>query len=111
MSDPARCPQPGKARVHLRFEHSGFSYDASPGEAILDITDKHPEADVPYSCMSATCGTCRVRVLEGAHLLSPPEADELEVLEMYGDNPNEVRLCCQAKVQLGKGTARLSVVD
>ena len=37
-------------------------------------------------------------VLEGAEALSEPEIDELEVLELFGDDPAEVRLCCQAKL-------------
>ena len=98
--------------IRLRFEPSGFEIDAQPGEAIVDITDEHPAADVPYSCRSANCGTCRCYVVEGGSALSAPEIDELEVLEMFGDVPSEVRLCCQAKVVNGQAsTIVLRVVD
>lgn len=90
--------------IRLRFEPAGFEVDAEPGEAIMDITDAHPAADVPYSCRSATCGTCRVQVLEGAESLDAPEPDELEVLEIFGDSPREVRLCCQARLVDGAST-------
>ena len=98
--------------IRLRFEPSGFELDVEPGEAIVDITDEHPAANVPYSCRSATCGTCRCYVLEGANGLSAPEIDELEVLDLFGDSPSEVRLGCQAKVS-GTGPRRivLRVVD
>lgn len=84
--------------IRVRFEPSGFEVDARPGEAIMDITDANPAAEVPYSCRAATCGTCRVEVLEGVEALSRPDTYELEVLEIFGDTPDKVRLCCQAKL-------------
>ena len=84
--------------IRVRFEPSGHEVVVEPPVAIVDITDAEPEASVPYACLSATCGTCRVWVVEGAAALSPPEPDELEVLDMFDDNPAKVRLCCQAKV-------------
>lgn len=98
--------------VRVRFEPSGFEIDVEPGEAIVDITDEHPVVDVPYSCRSANCGTCRCYVVEGGNALSLPELEELEVLEMFGDAPSEVRLCCQAKVvDGGANSIVLRVVD
>lgn len=82
--------------IRLRFEPSGFEVDATPGEAVMDITDANPEADVPYSCRSAICGTCRVEVVEGGEALSEADPIELELLEVFGDTPDRVRLCCQA---------------
>ncbi|MGB8225143.1 MAG: 2Fe-2S iron-sulfur cluster-binding protein [Polyangiales bacterium] len=84
--------------IRVRFEHSGFEVDAQPGEAIMDITDMHPAAEVPYSCRAATCGTCRVQVLEGGDALSTPDTYELEVLEIFGDTPDKVRLSCQTRL-------------
>lgn len=82
----------------IRFEPSGFEVGAEPGETIMDITDANPEADVPYSCRAATCGTCRAYVIEGGDALAPADIDETEVLEIFGDTPDRVRLCCQAEV-------------
>jgi len=84
--------------IRVRFEPSGFEVDAEPGEAIMDITDANPAADVPYSCRAATCGTCRVEVLEGGDALSTANEFELEVLDIFGDTPDKVRLCCQARL-------------
>ncbi|MBW1875258.1 MAG: (2Fe-2S)-binding protein, partial [Deltaproteobacteria bacterium] len=50
------------------------------------------------ACRAATCGTCRVQVVEGGEALSTPDEFELEVLDMFGDTPDKVRLCCQAKL-------------
>jgi ferredoxin len=84
--------------IRVRFEPSGFEVDAQPGEAIMDITDANPAAEVPYSCRAATCGTCRVEVVEGGGALSMADEFELEVLDIFGDTPDKVRLCCQAKL-------------
>ncbi|MBW2551457.1 MAG: 2Fe-2S iron-sulfur cluster binding domain-containing protein [Deltaproteobacteria bacterium] len=70
--------------IRVRFEPAGFEVDAEPGEAIMDITDANPAAEVPYSCRAATCGTCS------------------------GDTPDKVRLCCQAKL-IGGPTARVTL--
>lgn len=90
--------------IRLRFEPSGFEVDAKAGEAIMDITDANPPAEIPYSCRAATCGTCRVEVVEGGEALSVPDEFELEVLEIFGDTPDEVRLCCQAKLVESKAS-------
>lgn len=78
----------------------------------MDITDANPAADVPYSCRAATCGTCRVQVLEGGDALSTADVDEIEVLDIFGDSPDEVRLCCQTKLVAGTSTqVTLKVCD
>lgn len=82
----------------VRFEPAGYEVDVQPGTRLIDVTDKFPEAKVPFSCRSASCGTCRVRVDAGMGALESPEDDELEVLEAFG-NEKHVRLCCQ--LQLG----------
>lgn len=78
----------------VRFLPSGFEVDVAPGTALVDVCDDHPEAEVPFSCRSASCGTCRSRVISGAEALSKAEDDELDVLEVFGDGA-DVRLCCQ----------------
>ena len=90
--------------IRVRFEPSGFEVEAEPGEAIMDITDAHPAADVPYSCRAATCGTCRVEVVEGGEALSAADEFELEVLDIFGDTSDKVRLCCQTTLIGGADT-------
>jgi 2Fe-2S ferredoxin len=95
----------------VRFEPAGVEIEGiTPGTRLVDVTDEHPESEVPYSCRSASCGTCRVHVVEGADALSEPEDDELDVLDIFGNEPG-VRLCCQ--IQLARDTDRvvLRVVD
>lgn len=88
----------------VRFEPTGYEITVTPGTSFVDVADEHPEAEVPFSCRSASCGTCRVEVVEGSEAMVPADEDELEVVEIFGDGP-EVRLCCQ--LQLAKDCERV----
>jgi 2Fe-2S ferredoxin len=84
--------------------------DAPKGGKLVDICDAS-DAIVPFSCRSASCGTCRVDVFEGADLLEPPRDEELDVLDVFGDDPARRRLACQARVRRGEGRVRVRPVD
>lgn len=94
----------------VRFEPAGFTLQVNAGTRFIDVTDAHPEATVPFSCRSASCGTCRVRVEAGAAAMQPPEDDELEVLEAFGNEAN-VRLCCQLRLASDTEEVVLHVVE
>ncbi|HLV65330.1 MAG TPA: 2Fe-2S iron-sulfur cluster-binding protein [Polyangiaceae bacterium] len=81
--------------------------EAAEGGELVDICDHHL-APIPFSCRSASCGTCHVEVLEGADLLEPPDEPEAELLELLGGGP--FRLACQARVRPGAGLLRLRPV-
>ena len=72
---------------------------------LVDVCDE-AHAPVAFSCRGATCGTCRVEVVEGAELLEPPGEDEVALLEEKGA-PADQRLACQAVVRAGAGLVRL----
>jgi ferredoxin len=80
--------------------------DVPEGGPLVDLCDECG-APVPFSCRSASCGTCRIDVLEGADLLEPPRDDELDVLDIFGDDPSRTRLCCQARARPGTGKIRV----
>ena len=101
------------------FEGNDFgppaSIDVEEGGLLADICDE-AAAPVLFSCRSASCGTCRVDVLEGADLFEPPKRDEIEVLETFMsplDASNVMdrrpmrRLACQAMVRPGSGHVRI----
>ena len=96
--------------AQVLFKPASVEISVEPGSRLIDVSDRHPEAKVPYSCRSASCGTCRVRVLEGMDALSVAEDDELEVLEAFGSEDN-VRLCCQLKLVQFSDRVVLEVVD
>lgn len=93
----------------VRFEPAGYEVDVAPGTALVDVCDEHPDAEVPFSCRSASCGTCRCRVITGMAALSKAEDDELDVLEVFGDGA-DVRLCCQIKL-IADSPVTLEVVE
>jgi ferredoxin len=80
--------------------------EAPDGGALVDLCDEHG-APVLFSCRSASCGTCRIDVLEGADLLDPPADDELDVLDIFADDPKARRLACQARLRPGPGRLRV----
>jgi ferredoxin len=76
---------------------------------LVDLADEL-RAPVPFSCRSATCGTCICQILEGQHLLEEPDEDEAELLELMGGR-SDTRLCCQARFLAGDGVIRLRALD
>jgi ferredoxin len=84
--------------------------DARGGDRVVDLCDALG-AEVPFSCRSASCGTCRIAVVEGGALLEPPGDDEAELLEIFGDDPAQFRLACQARLRRNAdGRLRLRVI-
>jgi ferredoxin len=79
--------------------------DAEQGGELVDICDEYL-APIPFSCRSASCGTCHVAVLEGAEFLETPNDDEEELLRVLGGD-GSTRLACQARVKPGPGLIRL----
>ena len=79
--------------------------DVETGGELVDICD-HYFAPIPFSCRSASCGTCHIEIVEGAELLSDPEEQEEELLEILGGE-GDSRLACQARVKAGPGLIRI----
>lgn len=95
----------------VQFKPAGLIVEnVKPGTQLIDITDEHPDSGVPFSCRSASCGSCRVRVEKGAEALAKPEDDELDVLEIFNDS-KDVRLCCQMKLETETDELVISVMD
>jgi ferredoxin len=79
--------------------------DLETGGELVDICD-HYFAPIPFSCRSASCGTCHIEILEGAGLLFPPEEQETELLDILGSD-GTTRLACQVRVKPGPGLLRI----
>ncbi|HVU00670.1 MAG TPA: 2Fe-2S iron-sulfur cluster-binding protein [Polyangiaceae bacterium] len=82
--------------------------DAEGGGPLVDICDAS-YAPIPFSCRSATCGTCQTFVLEGADCFEPPNEAEAELLSIL--NGRGTRLACQAVLKAGPGLVKLKSVD
>lgn len=75
--------------------------DAPEGGPLVDLCDD-VEAPVPFSCRGASCGTCRVDVIDGLDFFEPPAGSEAEVLAILG-SPAHQRLACAARLLPGPG--------
>jgi ferredoxin len=85
-------------RVHARFMPSGRTLELVAGERLLDAVDhEHALGLLPSACRAGNCGTCLVRVREGARWLEPPTAEEDAALSELGCAAGE-RLGCQVHV-------------
>lgn len=75
--------------------------DVPEGGPLVDICDD-TEAPIPFSCRGASCGTCRIDVIEGLDRFEPPSPAEAEVLAIFAD-PKHRRLACSARLLPGPG--------
>jgi 2Fe-2S ferredoxin len=91
-----------------RPERTKTAHADGPG-ALVDVADE-VLAQVPFSCRSATCGTCICRITEGLDRLEPPGDDEAELLELMAAG-DDTRLCCQARFKAGQGTIVVRALD
>jgi ferredoxin len=82
--------------------------DAPDGAALVELCDEH-DAPIPFNCRSASCGTCRIHVLDGAEHLVPPAEDELDLLDVFNHRPPLIRLTCQARLRPGAGAGAVRV--
>ena len=71
--------------------------DVENGGELVDICDA-VLAPIPFSCRSASCGTCHIEVLGGGELLEPPNEEEADLLDLLR-GPEGSRLACQARVR------------
>lgn len=78
------------------------------GGPLLEAADER-WLPIPFSCRSASCGTCQIEVLEGAELLEPAGEDEVDLLDVVG-GPEGSRLACQVRVCAGGGVVRVKPV-
>lgn len=95
----------------IEFEGSSAgrakTVDRPEGGDLLDICDD-VLAPIPFSCRSASCATCEVKVLEGMEFFEPPNDDEADLLGILGKKDH--RIACQARIRGGAGFIRLRAV-
>lgn len=69
------------------------------GQTILEAAIR-AGVEIPSSCASGTCGTCRIELLEGADSIEPPNEIECETARDKRFQKNE-RLACQILAKPG----------
>lgn len=80
-----------------------FTSEHPPVTVRAGVTLSHAlslqNSPVLFGCRTGICGTCVVRVVEGAEALPPPDEDEREILELFADGDEHARLACQIDVR------------
>jgi ferredoxin-NADP reductase len=84
----------GEAIVH--FKRSGIKVTLAPGDNLLDAAEENT-IDVPSSCRSGNCGTCKVRKIAGDVDMDPDEQEALSLDEIE----NGWLLCCVSELKRG----------
>lgn len=91
-----------RGQVHVAYlGRRPAQFSTETGLTLLEMARIN---DVPHAnvCRGrGRCGTCRVRVMQGADHLPPPDAMERKVLEHWNAGPTE-RLACQLHPTAGK---------
>lgn len=82
-------------KVHFLLED--LLVEAPLGTPLQRIADA-AGADITFGCRTGSCGTCRVRIAEGAEHCHPPGPEERDFLAGLGAPPDQ-RLACQVVVQ------------
>lgn len=82
--------------VQVHFVTEDLLVEAPAGTPLIDIAEASG-ADLTFGCRSGSCGTCRVRLGEGASACSERTSEERDYLEGL-DAPADERLACQVVV-------------
>ena len=91
LSAGARCRQEVLATITVVMDGRRRSFPMAPGDAsVLDAAER-AGLDLPFSCRSGICATCRARITEGAAVMTHNIA-----LEPWETDAGFV-LCCQAR--------------
>src|SRR3954453_9861281 len=79
----------------VRYRCAGLTVETGSLDAtLLDVSIGHRIPHWHECGGNGRCTTCRVRVLDGASLLSPPTRREAELAQARGWDPT-IRLACQ----------------
>jgi len=83
-------------QVEIKIGPQEQSFECMEGENLLYEAISH-SIMIPFNCTSGRCGTCRIRVLEGAENLS--EVGDREALRLGEERIEQgFRLACQSYV-------------
>jgi len=82
--------------VQVHFLLEDLLVEAPAGTPLRAIAEASG-ADVTFGCGTGSCGTCRVKVVEGLSHCSEPGSEERDFLKGL-DAPTDQRLACQVTV-------------
>ena len=82
--------------VKVHFHLEDLLVEAPAGTSLQAIADA-AGADITFGCRTGSCGTCRVRVIDGLAHCSEAGPEERDFLAGLGA-PADQRLACQVTV-------------
>jgi ferredoxin len=82
----------------VEIKNEGKTVEVPDGSNLTELEGK---CGILFACKAGSCGSCKVKVLEGMENLEAPNEEEKMGLETFGSDPSE-RLLCQAKIKSGK---------
>ena len=74
----------------VRLEGSEDTYLVPPDKTILEVLNE-AGLDMPSSCEAGTCGTCRMRLIEG-------EADHRDLVLFDDEWDDNIIICCSRAI-------------
>lgn len=83
-------------RASVSFLLDDLDVEVPSGTRLIEIVEASG-ADITFGCRNGTCGTCRVRIVEGLQNLSPLTPEERDFLAALQAGESE-RLGCQFSV-------------
>jgi phthalate 4,5-dioxygenase reductase component len=85
FADAGTLAVAGDRPFRVRLARTGTAVDVGAGQSILEALREHG-LDVPSSCESGTCGTCRTRLLAG-------DADHRDLVLSEAEHADSIMVC------------------
>jgi ferredoxin len=82
----------------VEIKNDNQKVDVPDGSLLVELDGK---CSILFACKSGSCGSCKVKVLEGMENLEPANDVEQAGLATFGTDPSE-RLPCVCKIKKGK---------
>lgn len=82
---PAAKPTGGDRAFRVKLAKTGTTLDVPADKSILEVLRANG-LDVPSSCETGTCGTCRVKVLAGA-------VDHRDLVLSHAEKADTMMIC------------------
>lgn len=83
--------------LKVTFANTGQTADVEPGAELSTVTQKNGWP-IPYGCENGICGTCLIKISQGAETLNEPNEHEAQTLKAMGKADGTHRLACQCRV-------------
>ena len=84
----------------VEVKNDSKTVDVPDGSLLVELDGK---CSILFACRVGSCGSCKVKVVEGAGNIEPPNEVEQAGLSVFSTDPSE-RLMCVCRIKSGKIT-------